>query len=85
MQTVRGPVTSSWAQEDGELQLDVEIPPGAEAEVRVPTTDAATVTVHGEPVSEAAGVELIEEGDSYALHETASGTYSFTSGMLVGT
>ena len=41
--SVRGPITSAWRQADGELHLEVEIPPNVTATVTVPGGETVDV------------------------------------------
>lgn len=62
-ETARGRVESRWTLADGRLGLDVEVPPGATAQVVVPTDDPDAVTENGKPVP--------------ATHTVGSGRYHF--------
>ncbi|WP_205752778.1 alpha-L-rhamnosidase [Cryptosporangium phraense] len=64
-ETVRGRVASGWRLADGEVVVDVEIPPGSTAELTVPTSDPSSVR---DADGEAVGAQLRLE----------SGTYRFT-------
>lgn len=50
--TVRGVLSSAWSVQDGHLQLEVELPPGTSAIVRVPTSDPAAVTESGRSLAD---------------------------------
>ncbi|WP_041730013.1 alpha-L-rhamnosidase [Conexibacter woesei] len=74
----RGPVRAGWELRDGELTLDVEIPPGAVGTVFVPGGDAAALRESGRPLADVAGVRLDGiEGDRIVVH-VDSGRYVFT-------
>lgn len=49
-ETPRGLITTAWRCLEDTFNLDVTLPPGCEAVVRVPTTDAHSVRHDGEPV-----------------------------------
>jgi alpha-L-rhamnosidase len=74
VETVRGPVSSSWKRNAQRLQLKVEIPVNAIAEVHVPADDARNVTA-----SPRSATELIGEADGYAIFSVGSGSYTFVS------
>ncbi|MFC5828230.1 alpha-L-rhamnosidase [Nonomuraea insulae] len=64
-ETPLGRLASRWELDGGMLRLEVQIPPGAQATVHVPTTDPASVRESGTPVDQVCRV--------------GSGSYSFTS------
>lgn len=76
--SVRGLVESHWRLNNDRLTLEVEVPVGCTAVVRVPTRDPSSVTEGGRPVSAAAGITQLP-GDSMggARVEIASGQYVF--------
>ena len=44
-----GPVSIDWRLDGGDLEIALEVPYGAEAELDLPLTDASTVSLDGEP------------------------------------
>ena len=85
--TVRGPISSSWRLEDGAFELEVEAPPNTRAAIRVPKLGWAepSITEGGEPVwpGVAAGARpgiarAFDEAETVAF-EVGSGRYSFCS------
>lgn len=50
-ETRRGRIATSWNLADGTFDLRVEIPPGCQAVVRIPTTDPSSVRQDGQPVT----------------------------------
>jgi alpha-L-rhamnosidase len=77
-ETPRGRITCAWRIADGQLGLQVSIPPGATARVRVPTADPATVREGGVPVARAPGLTVAGTSDRAVLCDTGSGSYEFT-------
>ncbi|WP_329480130.1 glycoside hydrolase family 78 protein [Kribbella sp. NBC_01484] len=73
--TPTGQVSTHWERADGEIQLDVVVPPGAVATVHVPTTDAGSVRESGRPPSE---LVVLEPQDNAVVFKVPSGRYSFT-------
>lgn len=49
--TARGVVSTRWQATDDTFELHLSIPPGDEAEVRIPTGDPLSVRLDGEPVA----------------------------------
>jgi len=75
--SVRGQIKMEWRTEAGGLSLNVTVPPGAAALVRVPTTDAATVTESGVPAGTSEGVRSLETEPDAAWFKIGSGSYTF--------
>jgi alpha-L-rhamnosidase len=50
-ETPKGRIATSWRIADGIFDLNVEIPPGCEAVVQIPTKDPESVRQDGQPVS----------------------------------
>jgi alpha-L-rhamnosidase len=87
LDTIRGTVVSSWSRTDDGLRLDVTIPVGSTAEVRIPELGLAPATLaesghtiwkDGKYQSGAAGVTGVRKSGETLLVETGSGSYAFT-------
>ena len=72
--TVRGLVTSSWQRAGNALELTVQIPGGATAEIDVPVGDGGSVHV-----SDPAGVRYLRTEGGYAIYAAGSGQHRFVS------
>jgi hypothetical protein len=68
--SVRGPISSFWRLENGTFNLDVTIPPGADAVICVPGKDARALTP---------GAQEQDEENGRADFAVGSGRYSFAS------
>ncbi len=79
--SIYGDITSRWTRQDGKLTLHVTVPTGTTAAIRVPTTDAASVTEGGHPAAQAQGVKLLAVDDRAVVYEVGSGSYVFTGKM----
>jgi len=79
-----GRITSAWKISNGELALDITVPPNTTATVRVPAGDAAAVRESGRPVHEAAGLQFLRMDNGAAVFHTGSGHYHFTTPALPG-
>ncbi|GAA1778331.1 alpha-L-rhamnosidase [Streptomonospora arabica] len=77
-ESVRGRVESHWRIDGDTLTLDVLVPPGARATVRVPTHAPDQVAESGVPVEEQAGIAVLGEGPDHLLLGAGSGAYTFT-------
>ncbi|MBE1530631.1 glycoside hydrolase family 78 protein [Actinomadura algeriensis] len=77
-ESVRGPVRVGWRRADGELRLEVSVPPSATATVHVPTGDPESVRESGSPVADAAGVTVLGTGPGTLRCRVVSGDYRFT-------
>jgi len=86
LNTIRGTVASSWSRSDNGLRLQVTIPVGSQAQVRIPELGLAPVTLsesaraiwkegkyQGGPV----GITGAREADGVLLVEIGSGHYEF--------
>jgi alpha-L-rhamnosidase len=60
------------------LHLDVTIPPGTTAEVRVPTFAPSSVTEGGRPAAHSPGVRPVSAEGGKAVFRVGPGRYSFT-------
>ncbi|MEV0844785.1 family 78 glycoside hydrolase catalytic domain [Streptomyces sp. NPDC049954] len=80
--TDRGRITVDWERTGGAgFRLDVEVPPGASAEVRLPALPGLgdTLRESGRPAAEAEGVHPLDPpAGSAAAVRIGSGTYRFT-------
>jgi alpha-L-rhamnosidase len=77
--SMHGPIRSSWRIEGKHFKLDVTIPPNTTATLRLPATDAATVTEGGQPLQVANGVGAIAHQGRIATIELGAGRYDFES------
>jgi hypothetical protein len=75
--SVLGEIRSAWTKAGGELTLEVEVPPGASAQVLVPAHDAASVREGGRPLERRRGVRAVGAGASGVLVTVGSGRYRF--------
>jgi alpha-L-rhamnosidase len=77
-QSVRGPIASSWRQDDAELVVRVELPPNVSASVRVPSGDAHRVRDASGREPAAIGTFPGAAGIQEAIFEVGSGAHEFT-------
>ncbi len=84
LRTDAGTITVDWRRADEGApgwSLDVDLPPGVTAEVRLPELPGlrGTLTESGLPAAEAAGVRVLEPlPECAAVAEITSGSYRFT-------
>jgi alpha-L-rhamnosidase len=80
--SVRGPITSSWQQHDGQFTLRLELPPNVRASVRIPSADPARVVSDDgrapTGIARYPGAPDAEE----AVFEVGSGWHGFTGPAL---
>ncbi len=76
--SIRGTIASAWGIEQGEMKLQVTIPPNTTATVYVPVHGAAAVQESGVSAERADGVTFLRHEPGAAVYEVASGTYVFT-------
>ncbi|MFI9486655.1 family 78 glycoside hydrolase catalytic domain [Promicromonospora sp. NPDC052451] len=77
VRTPYGTVASSWRRTGGRLRLEVTVPVGATATVRLPVPEPAAVTEQGRPLHHAAGVTDVRAEDGAVLVRVGSGRYTF--------
>jgi alpha-L-rhamnosidase len=75
--SVLGRIASQWNCKDGECTLDVTIPVGADAQVRIPTPRANSITESGQPFVHVEGVKLVRTAKDVVICEVESGQYHF--------
>jgi alpha-L-rhamnosidase len=73
-----GEIRTRWERAGGELALELVVPPGSGAEVRLPTQAAAAVRVGGRPPREAEGVQSFRQEPARAVLAVGAGSYRFT-------
>jgi alpha-L-rhamnosidase len=76
-ESVLGRIASQWNCADGDCTLDVTIPDGAGAQVRIPSTHASSVTESGKAFLHAPGVRFIRTAKDAVICEIESGQYHF--------
>ncbi|WP_335935501.1 alpha-L-rhamnosidase [Streptomyces sp. PTD5-9] len=78
-ESVRGAVEVAWEREGGRITLCVLVPPGATAEVYVPTTDPRSVRESGAaPAADDPHLALLASAADHVRYRVASGCYRFT-------
>ncbi|MFZ0501391.1 MAG: family 78 glycoside hydrolase catalytic domain, partial [Steroidobacteraceae bacterium] len=70
-----GRVASAWRKERGKLLLHVEVPPGAQARIELPTVAAASVRESGVPLHRARGIHRVREAARKVFVTVGSGVY----------
>jgi alpha-L-rhamnosidase len=75
--SVRGPISTSWANTPGNFTLDVQIPPNTTATVILPVNTDASVTESHQPLSARPEIRLVRRDKEGCVLEVASGTYHF--------
>lgn len=73
--TPYGRVAVSWSRERDGLQLDIEVPAGSIAEVRMPATQPAAITESGRPLSASPRVHRLRACDTDTCFDLESGRY----------
>ncbi|MFD5748844.1 family 78 glycoside hydrolase catalytic domain [Streptomyces sp. NPDC127033] len=81
-ESVRGTVTVRWERRGDTLSLRVRVPPGATAEIHVPTTDPRSVRESGEVPVDGAHLTVAGTGPGRAVYRVASGVYRFTAAYV---
>ncbi len=74
--SVRGRIAVAWRSDSGVFTLEVELPPGIEAEIALPTGESHAATESGRPLREMSDVVLRHEA-ACTLVTVPSGSYRF--------
>lgn len=74
--SVRGRIVSKWRRNGDQFQLDVTIPHGSTATVRMPAP-VQTVTESGKPAAKSKGVRFVRSEEAASVFDLGSGSYSF--------
>lgn len=78
-ESVRGTVTVTWERHDDRIALRVLVPPGATAEVYLPTTDPGSVRESGlVPSADDPHIVCVSAAFDHVLYRVSSGAYRFT-------
>jgi alpha-L-rhamnosidase len=77
--SVRGLISTDWAQRPDGFHLTVTIPPDASALVTLPASSWQTVKESGQAVDRAGGVSLVRKERGELTVRVGSGTYRFVS------
>ncbi len=75
--TMYGTVASAWEIRDGQVTLEVTIPPNASATVSLPGAILERVTESGTPLGNAAGINSTRQVGDTVVVEVGSGHYRF--------
>ncbi|MDG0809805.1 alpha-L-rhamnosidase C-terminal domain-containing protein [Cohnella rhizosphaerae] len=76
-QSMYGEIVSGWKLLNGEMNVEVKIPPNTTATLELPNALQDRVTEHGVRLGEAEGVRIAALHDNRVTLELASGTYRF--------
>ena len=75
-----GRIEVRWRRSAQGLQMDVTVPPNAEAIISVPAPSGATVTEGGTPAAKSPGVTAVGRQGGFAVYSVGSGRYAFRAG-----
>lgn len=78
-ETLYGPVSSAWVQENGTFTLDVDVPANTHATVRLPKAVLAKVTEGGQSLvaDPARGIIAARDASGSVILDVGSGRYTF--------
>nr|WP_286672422.1 alpha-L-rhamnosidase [Cohnella hashimotonis] len=76
-QSMYGEIVSGWRLQNGEMNVEVKIPPNTTATLELPNALQDRVTEHGVRLGEAEGVRIVALHDNRVTLELESGTYRF--------
>nr|MBA2563508.1 family 78 glycoside hydrolase catalytic domain [Chitinophagaceae bacterium] len=79
LQTYYGTVSSHWKVNDGEIELNVTVPPNTNAIVYVPAKETENIKESGKLLSTVKGAKVTGKQAGYVTVEIGSGKYQFTS------
>lgn len=76
--SMHGPINTRWSIDDATFALEVSVPPGTSATLRLPTRQPEAVQEGGQPVAQAQGVRRVGVEPGIAIYTLDSGRYRFT-------
>ncbi|RDG39630.1 alpha-L-rhamnosidase [Streptomyces corynorhini] len=77
-ESARGTAEARWERRGATLSLWVRVPPGADAEVHVPTEEPGSVRESGGDPTARGHIAPLRTEPGHAVYRVASGTYHFT-------
>ncbi|RAV10922.1 alpha-L-rhamnosidase [Paenibacillus contaminans] len=77
-ESIQGPISCNWRRLDDRLSIDVSIPAGTTAVVRIPANPGQHVTESGGSLEAAIGLTVSEHTNDAVFVEIGSGDYLFT-------
>jgi alpha-L-rhamnosidase len=77
--SIRGPAVCDWQLQDTRLRMNVTIPLGAVATIYVPTSDVASITEGGKPISQVSDVKPLASQQGVGVFRVPGGNYRFES------
>ena len=85
--SVYGRISSNWHTTEHGIDLDVTVPVGTTAEVKIAAENSSAISENGTMIDSVDGVKKVTAKDGYVTVTVGSGTYSFNSddrGAAVG-
>jgi alpha-L-rhamnosidase len=76
-ESVHGLIVSEWEQQDGQMRLNVTIPPNTRAKITLPGAPLSVVTESGDPLTTADGIENSVQSGKDVVLDAGSGIYQF--------
>jgi alpha-L-rhamnosidase len=73
-----GKIVSNWHRDGGRIVLDLEIPVGSTAEVRLPVREASQISESGKPLAVVKDVKRLRHEGIAEVLQVGSGHYSFS-------
>jgi len=83
VQTVRGPVATSWSRAGNAFSLRVEIPANTQAVITVPTSDRDSIVESGRPCAVGNGIRGVRAVSAGTEVRVGSGSYDFVSELVL--
>ena len=77
LQTYYGMVSCHWKIDNGQLQLDIEVPTNASATVYIPARSVESIMEGKVGITSVSEIKLIGKEDNYVIAEMGSGKYHF--------
>jgi len=78
-QTPHGKVSSEWHIQSGNFNWRITIPANTQATIYIPAVNQESVSLSGESIKEADGLEFLRMENGFAVYAAVSGTYTFLS------
>ncbi len=78
LDTVRGRISCAWKVEGRDAKLEVSVPVGTTALLRIETPSPVSVRESGVPIAQSAGISAVVRRSGMLTCEVAAGSYRFT-------
>ncbi|MFC2124778.1 family 78 glycoside hydrolase catalytic domain [Bacteroidota bacterium] len=80
--SIKGEIGCSWIKKNNAIEVNVKIPPNVLATIYIPASSIENIKEGGKKIHSKRDLKFIKMDGGYAIFETGSGQYSFSSELL---